>query len=724
MGQGREYLNAKEFPKAVINFKVAAQNMPTDAEPVYELGITYLAQGKRVDALKAFQKALRMNPKHEGAQYQLALFKVGSEKLETLDETRETLMEYLKAHPDDAFAKGALAVTEAKLGKKDEAVRLLQELGEKAPGDVRAATAVVAVFAARGDLKEAVAITRDLSTRMPKSPEAAVLRAEFSLAIGDNEDANAEITRALTLKPDFRPALQMRLRREIINKETARAEKTSQLLAKLPEKQLWSAYAGMLFVEGRIDEGMAEFERVLKAHGDPPELRNEYATMLRLAGRRKEAKAVLAGTLAKSKNNRAALLQRASLSIDDGDLVGASRDLGTLQDMKALSAEMSYEKSRICAARGETVKQGDLLLETLKLNPRFFRARADLARLLSDTGKPKEALSLLDQATPEEKALSEFAFYRVRALLAAGDVGPAEKEVAQALKSTPAPGLLYLDGLVRDRKGDLKGARASLEQALYANPGEAATLHALGTVMREQGEAQKYAALVQTLAAKYPKLAALQTELGRQLESAGDIKGARVAFEAAGASGDILTSGLALASLDMRVGALENAKKRLMDLTTSHDNGRVRLILAEVETRLGDKDNAIRNYLMALHFEPDSVVVMNNLAGFLGSQPDKLDDALFWAQKALALAPDNPVVTDTVGWTLCLQRRYAAALPYLEKSLQLKDRPVAHYHYAVALAKTGRQANGKREYNAAVKQDPNSEARSVVAPLLDIVQAR
>src|SRR5579863_4203884 len=78
--KGRLYLAAKEFKKAAIEFKVASQNMPRDAEPVFQLGMTYLTAGATRQAVETFQKAAALNPGFEPPRYQLALFKAASLK--------------------------------------------------------------------------------------------------------------------------------------------------------------------------------------------------------------------------------------------------------------------------------------------------------------------------------------------------------------------------------------------------------------------------------------------------------------------------------------------------------------------------------------------------------------------------------------------------------------------------------------------------------------------
>ena len=113
-------------------------------------------------------------------------------------------------------------------------------------------------------------------------------------------------------------------------------------------------------------------------------------------------------------------------------------------------------------------------------------------------------------------------------------------------------------------------------------------------------------------------------------------------------------------------------------------------MLAEIETKKGSSaDVIIQDYLKALELEPQNAAAMNNLADVLASRKSKYDDALFWAQKALAQKPNSPIVEDTIGWIYYREGKYGDALPYLEKSAKQMDRPVAHYHLAGVLAKSG-----------------------------------
>jgi tetratricopeptide (TPR) repeat protein len=718
MLRGKSDVAAKKFKDAVIEFKVASQNMPKDAEPVYQLGMTYLSMGAGRQAVEAFTKAAGLNPKHEGAQYQMALVKVGSNKPDVVQDAKQVLSAFLGGHPDDAEAMGALALAEAKLGNRPEALKLLEAATAKNPANTRPAAMIIALYAAKGDVDTAKQIARDLAERLPNSPDAAILRAQVSLATRDLVDTDAQISRALALKRDFRPALELRLRRELMNSDAKGAEQTTQELSKLPEKQTWAAYARVLFSEKKVDQGIAEYQRVLKEHGDDAQVRDEYSAMLTSAGRGKEAATVTAATLVKNPKDASALLQRTTFALDKGDLDGAARDVKTLQEIKAFSPQLSYQESRIFGARGETARQGDLLAEALRSNPRLLSARLELSRVLIGAGNAREALTILDQAVPIEKRTVEFAFYRNMALMSVGDWTEARKSVDAALSVVRSPRFLYQDALLRTRSHDLVGARQSLESAFQLAPTDPFTLNLLGDVMRQQGETGKYITLLRAAVAKDPGSALLQNTLGKQLASQGELTGARSAFAAARAGGDVAEADIELAALDIQAGAVADAKQRLLELVKTHDSARARMMLAEIESRKGSADTVIQDYLKALQLEPANVPAMNNLADFLSRQ-NKYEDAVFWAQKALALAPASPVVADTLGWIYYREGKYDVALPYLEKSLREQDRPVAHYHFAAALLRAGDPARGKREFETALKQDPKSDARAAVGPLFE-----
>ena len=392
-----------------------------------------------------------------------------------------------------------------------------------------------------------------------------------------------------------------------------------------------------------MDQGIAEYRRVLKEHGDDSDLRDDFSRLLIEAKRNSEAEAEISATLAKNPKDRAALLQRATIEIDQHNLIAAARDIKTLQEAKVFSTELTYQESRLFGARGEMVRQGDLLTQTLQANPRMLKARLDLSGVLVAAGQPKVALETLEEASANDKRTAIYVYYHNKALISAGNYDEARRNVDMALAQWRSPGFLDQDATLRLRSHDLAGARKSLELAFRLAPADPNTLNLLGDVMKQQNESQKYIAMVRDAATKNPKAAFLQNTLGRQLENLGDRNGARAAFEAQRSAGDAAGADEAIAYLDLRAGMLDQARQRLVDLGKTHDSAVAQLMIAEIDTRKKAPADAIAgHYLRALELEPANVPAMNNLAELFASRMGKYDDALFWAEKALALAPGNP----------------------------------------------------------------------------------
>jgi tetratricopeptide (TPR) repeat protein len=438
-------------------------------------------------------------------------------------------------------------------------------------------------------------------------------------------------------------------------------------------------------------------------------LRNDYATALLQANRHKETEIVVGATLEKHPNDGTALMLWTILEIDRGSLNAASKDIQRLKKLPVSAAMVSFQESRIFAARGETIKEGDLLAEALKSDPGMLAARLELARILSVAGKGRNAIAILDETPAPQKRSAAYLLNRNMALLAAGDWKEARQSVDKALAIGRLPGFLYQDAVLRVQDKDLSGAQKSLEEAFHQAPSGTPILRMLGEVMRRQGEFPRFLAMVKDAVVSNPGSAPLQHALGGLLEAGGDTAGARAAFEAAKAAGASVDPEIEIALLDLRAGAVDKAHDRLLNLVKEHDSARAQQILAEIEMRSGSGDGPVRHYLKALQLEPGNAMVMNNLAGYLAFHQKKYEDALFWGQKALALAPESAVVEDTVGWTYYLDGKYAEAEPFLEKSAKTADRPVAHYHLAAVLARIGDIVRGRREYE--------SPEKPLVAPL-------
>ena len=724
MALGKKYMDRGEIKQASIEYRVASQNMPQDAEPEYQLGMVYLKSGSPQLAARAFEKAASLNPNHAGAIYQAALFHIGSPKPADVGKARETLASRTETTPNEGEPMGALALADAKLGDTPSALRHLTAFAQKESRlplkevDLRTAELLIASYLAKGEAVVARQCADIMVTGMPRSAEAALLKARFLMGMEDMPGARTEIERALTLRPDYSDALELRLATIPIGTDRLVVEETARKLSRQAEPRFWASYARLLFNENKVEEGIAEFRHLLKEHDDAASLRGEFVVALGTAGRVGEAESLIAETLKKYPQDGTALLQQTIASIEKHDFDAAAANIGKLRSMKVESAEISFAESRIYAGLGERKRQGDLLADALRQNPRYLQARLTLAQLLVESRNARNALSLLDQATKGERATADYVFARNSALIGAGDLDEARKGVDAGLAIRKLPGFLYQDAYLHLAKNDAPGARHSIETALERSPADAFGWAMLATAMAKQNQTPQYIVRLRQAAAAYPNSVQLQGLLANKLLVAGDEKGARAVLEASRSHGGRAEADPVLATLEIREGMLDAARARLTELVKTRDTSQNRQLLADLELKKGNRDGAIGHYLQAVRIDSENAGAMNSLAMTLASKGNYVD-ALFWGQKAMALVPGNPSVEDTLGWIYYGQGKFGTAMDFLTKSAKAANQPSAHYHLAATLMKTGDAPHAKREFDIAVRQSPSAPERLEVAALFE-----
>src|SRR5829696_2692101 len=93
--KGKALLEQKEYSRAVLEFRNAAQAMPRDAEAYYQLGLANLGLRNYRLATSSFQKATQLNPKHVEAQIKLAELMNVTDNKELLTQSETRMQEVL-----------------------------------------------------------------------------------------------------------------------------------------------------------------------------------------------------------------------------------------------------------------------------------------------------------------------------------------------------------------------------------------------------------------------------------------------------------------------------------------------------------------------------------------------------------------------------------------------------------------------------------------------------
>ena len=352
-------------------------------------------------------------------------------------------------------------------------------------------------------------------------------------------------------------------------------------------------------------------------------------------------------------------------------------------DPKSLAARLAVANVR--AASGATTQEvANLLSETIKLNPDEPGPRVFLVDWLLCDRDYQAALSAAQDAVAALPNRYEVLDALGRAQAAWGDfdraIGSFDKLAAmQPLSAQPQ---LRLADAYR-AKGNVDAARKSLNRALDLAP--TSTAAQVGLVQLEVSAGRPDAAMV---VARRVQVERPKESIGYTL--AGDIEAARTNWVAAitayraGLERGRSTE-LAAKLYDALVSASQapNADRFASEWLKAHPkDATFRLHLGNVAMNRQNLEAAEAHYLAVVQLVPDNPMGLNNLAWVMNSL--KKPGAITYAEKAVAINPENPAYLDTLATILADQGNLERALEVERKAVGLlPDR----HEYRLSLAK-------------------------------------
>ena len=127
---------------------------------------------------------------------------------------------------------------------------------------------------------------------------------------------------------------------------------------------------------------------------------------------------------------------------------------------------------------------------------------------------------------------------------------------------------------------------------------------------------------------------------------------------------------------------------------------------------------ALRVYQAVIDIDGNNLAALNNSAWL--AQELGRPGALQLAERAHALARDNPAVLDTLGWILLHQKRETDAIPHLSRAAELAPKePEIRYHLASALAANGKSAEARSLLTAVVNDSRDFDGKAEARRLLE-----
>lgn len=702
--RGKEEFVKGDYRRAELEFRNAANLMPNNAEPQFQLGLAYLQSGAIVEAISSFRKALELDPKHSGAQLKLAELMTTSRKEETVKEAADMLDSVLATSSDNTEAIDAMAVAEWRLGKPEDAEKRLEGALQKFPGDLQSAVTLARLKLTRKDLTGAVEVLTRVTRQAPQSEPAALALAQLYALSNEPAEAEKEIRRALQLEPHDSNALLALGSLLMAGHRDGEAEPVFRQISALPDARFRSAYGAFLYVTGKHEAAIAEWENLLKRDDRDRTTRSQLVKAYVENHQPQKAAQILAKALKENPKDVDALFQRSEVSLKTGKLSDATQDLMQVIQMQPDSAQAHASLAAVYRAEQMLHNEQQELQRALKLSPALLPARLRLARNFLDQNLANSALEVLESAPPSQKTREEWRDERGWALLEVGDTKELRNVVNDGLAAKRCSDMLLLDAILKMRQRDFAGARAGAEAVLERNPQEVRAVRILVDSYLAQEQPDKAGERLLKLTSAHPQSAPLQQMQGEWLLSKGKLDEARKAFEAAVAADfKFLPADLSLAELDRREKHIDAARERLQTIITADPKNTTALMRSgDLEFDAGNFEGAVARYRDVLAMDSGNSKARNNLAYILASSSP--DEALALVQQS---NEDDPAVQDTLGCIYYHKGIYATALEYFKAAVEKQANPRRQFHLAMAYIKAGNRDRGSKLLDAALHADPS-----------------
>lgn len=485
---------------AVVNPRLPGQELSPQVFYEYLLAEIAGARGEFGVAVPAYLDLARRtrDPRIARRATEMALF------ARQLPAALEAARIWAEADPDSPDAKRVLAGLLVSGGTRlDEAqahlARILAEAGERLPQTL---LGLNRAFSQVQDKAAVRSVINRVTEPYLQLPESRFARAHAAYAAQDEDAARHELDQALTLRPDWEPAVLFQAQLLLSRSPGEARLFLADYLSRHPDSQLGRvAHARALAADRQFDAALAEFRRLLEERPDDPELLNATALLAIQADQLDEADRLFRQLLDRSPR--------------DADAVRLS--LGQLAERR---------------------KRYDEAIE-------FYRAVTDearkpeaqlrIAQSLAAAGRIDEARKHLRALPGDPTAVARHRLAEAQILSDANRTGEAFEVVEQALRAQPDdPDLLYESAMLAERLERLGVMESRLRKLIALKPDSSQAYNALGYALADRGQRLPEAeALIRKALALAPDDPFITDSMGWVLFRRGDSSGAATHLEKA-----------------------------------------------------------------------------------------------------------------------------------------------------------------------------------------------
>lgn len=659
---------------------------PQDLRTLYDDALVAFVLGDMAHARDVTQRLLAARPDN---MQTLLLSGLVDVQLASYASAEEKLRRVVQRIPSALVARRALALAYLRTGRPANALETLQPVMSTASNDPTLLRIAGEAYLAQGKATEAEAVY-ERANSLDKSNVASQVRlAQVRFAAGDASRGFSDLE-ALSANDASAGQAEMALfAAHLKRREFDQALAIVDQIEKRDPKNAAGAenLRGIVYLSKRdLANARLHFEKALEIQPDFYPAAQSLATLDIQEGKLQAARDRYDRLLAKNPKNDQLLIASAQLL----ELSGAPAD----QVRAALDKAVAANPTSVAARNARVVFE--------------LRHRDGKAALAA----AQAALA----AAPNTPQLVELV---ANAQLLNGDMHQAVETLTQLAKLQPQNPLVLLR--LADLQTRLKDYPAAIDnerKALALQPGLAAAWGSLAKTYLAAGKADSALDEARKLQKEHPDKAigyALEAAIfGAQKKWPDAIAAYHAAFKRENTPILALGNYMALRS----AGRTDEAGKFAAQWIKDHPQDPTLIeVRAEQAQQQKDYGAAVSGYKRVLEINPDNIAALNNLAWVLTEQGKP--EALEYAERAHRLAPFNPNILDTLGWTAARtgDPKRGAQLLKMASALAPQENEI-RLHLAKALMDAGDKAGAKQALTELSKLDKDSPLRIEAEKLL------
>ncbi len=732
VAEANQYHQNKQYKEASILYRKAIAKNKRNAEAYYREGLNELDQGNMAQASQFLRRAVDLKPDNSDAETKLAEIYIlayahNPKKFTSLlPEIRDLTTKVLRQNSNSFQGLRLQALSALTEKNVDKALESFAKANQIQPHSRELVGWYAETLSAANRPAEAEALVRDmLAHDKTWGPGYDLLFLRYEKH-NDQQKAEEVLRERLQNDPS-NPAAASNLANYLVSRNRF-DEGESVMRRAIADKKSFpngrEALGDFYLRSKKYDQALEQYQAGVKEHpkNAVPYNQREVATY-RLMGRRDEALRLAKTLSEKNPNDASAVRMYASLLLETGqkqDAVQAQTELKGLVQRNQADAGVHVDLARAYLAANDTGKALSESLEAVREQPELMIARALAARIYEDRGEHAKALEQTDVALAADANDAAVQLTRDRALIGLNEADKAQPELEALVRRYPGMNdARFALASVYLAEKQYASASEQFQAMEKANSADARGLIGLQDVKVMEGKGEEAVKALQTLVDANPSAVAYRYQLAnveaatatQTLKSDPKREKALLA-EAADNYKQILKNAPNTADAWLRLGIMQrelgenDAALASFDRAGSIDthNAAPFLNRAVLLDALGRKKEAAEAYNKVLDIDPGNGFALNNLAFLNAESGANLDQALTFAQRAKKKYPNNPDISDTLGFIYYQKNLNAEALGIFRQLVQQDpQRATFHLHLAMALLKQGDKQGAKEEAAKALK---------------------